>query len=80
MARKKLIPTNGFGDARELPKIETYKKKVIPYKEPQFLRDLRLNRERLFWVRYPEQRAEIEEYVNYMKSQWALQDKRNEKN
>lgn len=56
------------------------KKRVVPYKEPEFLRNLRLNRERHFWKIYPDQRAEIEEYVNYMKSQWALQDKRDEKN
>lgn len=76
MAKKKLIPTDGFGNARILPKIEVYKKKVVPYKEPIFLRDLRLNRERLFWQRYPEQRADIEEYAEFMKSEWRKQDKR----
>jgi hypothetical protein len=72
MARKHINSSSGA----VLGQGPTYKKKVVPYKEPQLLRDIRLNRERLFWMRYPEQRKEIEEYVNYMKSQWALQDKR----
>lgn len=72
---KKHIPTDGKGDARE-GKVPVYRKKVIPYREPQFLRDLRLNRERHFWKIYPEQRAEIEEYVNYIKNEWRKQDER----
>lgn len=52
------------------------KKKIVPYKEPEFLRNLRLNRERHFWRIYPEQRKEIEEYVNYMKNEWRKQDER----
>lgn len=47
-----------------------------PYKEPQFLRDLRLNRERLFWRIYPEERQQIEEYVEFMKNEWRKQDAR----
>lgn len=72
---KRHYNTNGKGDVVE-GKLPTYKKKVVPYKEPQLLRDIRLNRERLFWRRYPEQRAEIEEYVEYLKKQWLLQDNR----
>jgi hypothetical protein len=73
---KKLIPTNGQGDGIENPKIQTYKAKPKPYREPYFIREYRLARERFFWQKYPEQRAEIEENVNYMKSQWIIQDKR----
>jgi hypothetical protein len=73
---KKLIPTNGQGDGIENPKIQTYKAKSPPYVEPDFLRKYRLDRERGFWQKYPEQRAEIEENVNYMKQQWEIQDKR----
>jgi hypothetical protein len=72
----KLIKTDGRGDAQELGKIQTYKAKSPPYIEPDFLRKYRLDRERGFWLKYPEQRAEIEENVNYMKSQWIIQDKR----
>jgi hypothetical protein len=73
---KKLIKTDGRGDAQELGKIQTYKAKPKPYKEPDFLRNYRLARERFFWLKYPEQRAEIEENVKFMKQQWTLQDKR----
>jgi len=73
---KKLIKTDGRGDAQELGKIQTYKAKPKPYKEPDFLRNYRLARERFFWLKYPEQRAEIEENVKFMKSEWNKQDKR----
>jgi len=73
---RKLIKTDGRGSAQELGKIETYKAKPKPYREPDFLRNYRLARERFFWQKYPEQRAEIEENVNYMKLQWITQDKR----
>jgi hypothetical protein len=73
---KKLIKTNGQGDAQELGKLQSYKAKPKPYREPDALRAYRLERERFFWKKYPEQRAEIEERVNYMKSQWLVQDKR----
>jgi hypothetical protein len=73
---KKLIKTNGQGDAQELGKVQSYKAKPKPYREPDALRAYRLERERFFWKKYPEQRAEIEERVNYMKSQWLVQDKR----
>jgi len=73
---KKLIKTDGRGDAQELGKIQTYKAKPKPYKEPNFLREYRLERERFMWQKYPEQRAEIEENVNYMKQEWNKQDKR----
>jgi hypothetical protein len=72
----KHIPTDGKGNAIEHPKLKEYKAKPKPYREPDFLRNYRLARERFFWQKYPEQRAEIEENVNYMKSQWILQDKR----
>jgi len=73
---RKLIPTDGKGNGIENPKIQTYKAKPKPYREPDFLRNYRLARERFFWQKYPEQRAEIEENVNYMKQQWNTQDKR----
>ena len=73
---KILIKTNGQGDAVEHPKVETYKAKQEPYKEPDFLRNYRLARERFFWKKYPEQRAEIEEKVKQMQKEWATQDKR----
>ena len=73
---KKLIKTNGQGDAQELGKVQSYKAKPKPYREPDALRAYRLERERFFWKKYPEQRAEIEQRVNYMKSQWLVQDKR----
>jgi len=72
----KLIKTDGRGDAQELGKIQTYKAKPKPYREPNFLREYRLERERFMWQKYPEQRVEIEENVNYMKQQWETQDKR----
>lgn len=52
------------------------KKKIVPYKEPQFLRDLRLNRERHFWVNNIRDRKDIEEYVSFMKNEWRKQDER----
>ena len=73
---KKLIKTNGQGDAQELGKVQSYKANSKPYREPDSLRAYRLERERFFWKKYPEQWAEIEERVNYMKSQWLVQDKR----
>jgi hypothetical protein len=72
----KLIKTDGQGSAQELGKLETYKAKPKPYREPDFLRNYRLERERFMWQKYPEQRAEIEENVKFMKQQWETQDKR----
>jgi hypothetical protein len=73
---KKLIKTDGKGDAQELGKVQSYKAKPKPYREPDWLRKYRLDRERFFWQKFPEQRAWIEENVNYMKQQWQTQDKR----
>ena len=72
----KLIKTNGQGDGIEHPKIQTHKAKPKPYREPDFLRKYRLDRERGFWKKYPEQRAEIEEKVKLMQKEWQTQDKR----
>lgn len=72
---KKLIPTNGQGDAVNNPEIRS-KSKPKPYREPDWLRKYRLDRERWFWKKYPEQRAWIEEFVNEMKKNWEIQDKR----
>jgi hypothetical protein len=73
---KKLIKTDGRGDAQELGKVQEYKAKPKPYREPDFVREYRLERERFMWQKYPEQRAEIEENVKFMKQQWETQDKR----
>jgi hypothetical protein len=73
---KKLIKTNGQGDAQELGKVQSYKAKPKPYREPDSLRAYRLERERFFWKNYPEQRAEIEERVKQMQKEWQTQDKR----
>jgi len=70
------IKTDGRGSAQELGKIQTYKSKPKPYREPDWLRKYRLDRERWFWQKYPEQRAWIEEFVNEMKKGWITQDKR----
>lgn len=71
----KRIKTNGQGDAVDNPIIRS-KSKPKPYKEPAWLRQYRLDRERWFWQKYPEQRARIEEFVNEMKRNWNTQDKR----
>lgn len=71
----KRIKTNGQGDAVNNPEIRS-KPKPKPYREPDWLREYRLDRERWFWQKYPEQRAEIEENVRFMKQQWETQDKR----
>jgi hypothetical protein len=73
---RKLIKTDGRGDAQELGKVQTYKAKPKPYKEPDFLRNYRLARERFFWKKYLEQRADIEEKVKLMQKEWQTQDKR----
>jgi len=70
----KRIKTDGYGNATEQYKASKAKPK--PYTEPGWLRDYRLNRERYFWNKYPEQRAEIEEGVKEMKRNWETQDKR----
>lgn len=72
---KKLIPTNGQGDAVDNPIIRS-KSKPKPYREPDWLRKYRLDRERWFWQKYPEQRQTIEEWVSEMKKNWDTQDKR----
>ena len=69
------IKTNGQGDAVNNPEIRS-KSKPKPYREPDWLRKYRLDRERWFWQKYPEQRAWIEEFVNEMKRNWEIQDKR----
>lgn len=71
----KRIKTNSQGDAIENPTIRS-KAKQKPYREPDFMRKYRLERERYFWKKYPEQRAYIEEWVAEMKKNWATQDKR----
>ena len=71
----KRIKTNGQGDAVNNPEIRS-KSKPKPYREPDWLRKYRLDRERWFWQKYPEQRAWIEEFVNEMKRNWETQDKR----
>jgi len=71
---KKHIKTDGYGNATEQYKAPKAKPK--PYTEPQWLRDYMLERERHFWLKYPDQRAEIEEGVKEMKKQWETQDKR----
>ncbi len=71
----KRIKTNGQGDAVNNPEIRS-KSKPKPYREPDWLRKYRLDRERWFWQNYPDQRAEIEENVRFMKQQWEIQDKR----
>jgi hypothetical protein len=73
---KKLIKTDGRGSAQKLGKVQEYKAKPKPYREPNFLREYRLERERFMWHKYSEQRAEIEENVKFMKSEWNKQDKR----
>ena len=73
---KKHIKTDGHGSAQELGKVESYKAKLNPYKEPDCLREYRLARERFFWKKYPEQRAEIKKKVKQMQKEWDLQDKR----
>jgi len=71
----KHIHTDGYGNATE--QYKPTKAKPKPYTEPGWLRDYRLNRERWFWLKYPEQRAEIEDMVKEMKRNWETQDKRN---
>ena len=69
------IKTDGTGRAVNNPEIRS-KSKPKPYREPDWLRKYRLDRERWFWQQFPEQRAEIEENVRFMKQQWETQDKR----
>ena len=71
---KKHIRTDGYGNATEQYKAP--KAKQIPYTEPEKIRKYKLDRERHFWLKYPEQRAEIEEGVKEMKRNWVTQDKR----
>ena len=71
----KRIKTNGQGDAVNNPEIRS-KPKPKPYREPDWLRKYRLDRERWFWQNYPEQRVWIEEFVEEMKKGWITQDKR----
>ena len=71
----KRIKTNGQGDAVNNPEIRS-KPKPKPYREPDWLRKYRLDRERWFWQKYPEQRVWIEEFVEEMKKGWITQDKR----
>lgn len=71
----KRIKTDGTGRAVETT-ITRSKSKPKPYREPDWLRKYRLDRERWFWQKYPEQRAWIEEFVSEMKKNWLTQDKR----
>ena len=72
---KKHIPTDGQGRAIENSIIRS-KAKPKPYREPDWLRKYRLDRERFFWQKFPEQREYIQEWVSEMKRGWAAQDKR----
>ena len=72
---KKHIKTDGQGNAQE-EQYKAPKAKQVPYTEPEKIRKYKLDRERHFWLKYPEQRAEIEEGVKEMKKQWDTQDKR----
>ena len=71
----KRIKTNGQGDAVNNPEIRS-KSKPKPYREPDWLREYRLARERLFWKEKPEQREQIQEFVDGLKQDWNTQDKR----
>ena len=71
----KHIPTDGKGNAIENLIIRS-QAKPKPYREPDWLRKYRLDRERFFWQKFPEQRAWIQEWVKEMKRGWAAQDKR----
>ena len=70
----KRIKTDGYGNATE--QYKEPKAKQIPYTEPEKIRKYKLDRERHFWLKYPEQRADIEEGVKEMKRNWETQDKR----
>jgi len=72
---KKHIKTDGQGNAQE-DQYKAKRSKPKPYTEPGWLRDYRLRRERHFWLKYPEQREQIEEGVKEMKRNWETQDKR----
>lgn len=71
----KHIPTDGQGRAIENPVMRS-KANPKPYREPDWLRKYRLNREMFFWQKFPEQREYIEEWVKEMKRSWTAQDKR----
>lgn len=75
MAKRKLIPTDGFGNARELPKLPEYKTKPKTWIEGPVSRRVRLERERHFWLNNIRDRKDIEEYVALMKAEWSKQDK-----
>jgi len=70
----KHIRTDGYGNATEQYKERKAKPKT--YTEPEKIRKYKLDRERHFWLKYPEQRAEIEDMVKEMKRNWETQDKR----
>jgi len=71
----KRIKTDGTGRSVDNPTLRS-KSKPKPYREPDWLRKYRLDRERWFWQKYPEQRVWIEEFVQEMKHNWEIQDKR----
>ncbi len=71
---KKHIRTDGYGNVTE--QYKEPKAKKIPYTEPEKIRKYKLDRERHFWLKYPEQRVEIEDMVKEMKRNWETQDKR----
>ena len=52
-----------------------YKKKPTPWVEGPVSRRVRLERERYFWKNNIRDRKDIEEYVEFMKKEWFLQDK-----
>jgi len=72
----KHLKTDGQGNVVTNPKLETYKAKPKPYTESQWMRNYRLERNRVLWKMYPESRLEIEEMTNEMKQNWKTQDKR----
>jgi len=71
----KHLKTNGMGDVIDEQKIKS-KTKPKPWIEPDWLREYRLARERLFWKEKPEQRDQIQEFVDGLKQDWKTQDKR----
>lgn len=76
MAKKKLIHTDGFGNATN-NKLPAYKPKPKPWVEGPSSRKARLERERHFWLSKMRDRKDIEEYVAFMKNEWRKQDEKN---
>lgn len=74
---KKHLRTDGMGNVIDEPKVKS-KTKPKPWREPDWLREYRLERERLFWKEKPEQREQIQEFVESLKQDWKTQDKRDD--